>query len=499
MTKEKVSYNICPTLYKDIQSTFEGNRTTVLKNNAVKLTYIMLSKLVRSKDGWAQLPQNYLKSVFSSNYHAFLRPLVDNGVLEVLCNETGAESYYHFDGLTKSGEKTEFNSYFRKKKVKSGMSKKYRFCPKYNSFINLYIYFNNKTKSINNTSSILFDIYPSYEEKALQTPLTKVSFLQKQRNDMSAQERRLTEDFTSTMNKLDIDFGALRIEAMNRVNSISILDFDVNPELNEDKNLVYFLGDNKPCIYNKKQIEDKMRNQGVSVISHKNKLYLSREIDFVTYRKQKCMSSYMSTIERLSNSAYYARRNKTNRRLDTNITNCPGFITKAIIQQNNLVERDLMNSQMAGLAHKLEEADVAGEDVVKFIDSAYNGTVYELIQDKLGLDTRKKAKIVAFEILFSKTENNSKNILEFTKFFPNIIKYVKNIKETTNYKDFSISLQNLESKIFIDNILPIAQKELSFVLTKHDSFIVRAEEVEKLDVIIERVFKELNFKGKIDK
>lgn len=192
---------------------------------------------------------------------------------------------------------------------------------------------------------------------------------------------------------------------------------------------------------------------------------------------------------------YKATRNTTNNRLDTNLTNLPSVYTDWICNRNNLIQIDLANSQLCFLSKMLE--DTPGlNGVDNFCSFSYNGEIYDYVQHQLGLETRDDAKLLLITILFS-SNYNSKGKKEFKSLFPEIHGWLHAYKKENGYKNISITLQKMESKLFIDKIYVKLKKRGVFCLTKHDSLIIRSRDANKVLSTIKTQFKSFGLKGKL--
>lgn len=242
--------------------------------------------------------------------------------------------------------------------------------------------------------------------------------------------------------------------------------------------------------------------------------------------------SYLTSVNHIEDKRFrYFKRNKTNGRLDTNLTNLKSNIRQFI--KGDYVSIDLKNSQpfllgvlIDNIIHNrdtlccylhdtklnktfgikgiqkilLFHQNQEKSEMVKFrtfYNSVLNGTLYdEFINCHSENLSRKEAKKIMFEVLFSRNKfyRGYKKIIPyesdkraFASAYPFVGEVVKNLK-TKDHRTLPIFLQRLESYLFIDCI----SKELVNIgiipLTIHDSVIVKAEHQEKTIEIINRVF-----------
>jgi L-rhamnose mutarotase len=97
-------------------------------------------------------------------------------------------------------------------------------------------------------------------------------------------------------------------------------------------------------------------------------------------------------------------------------------------------------------------------------------------------------------ILFS-SNYNSKGKKEFKSLFPEVHEWLHAYKKEHGYKNISITLQKMESKLFIDKIYITLKKRGVFCLTKHDSLIIRHNDLGKIMRTLESVCKKSSFSG----
>ena len=225
-------------------------------------------------------------------------------------------------------------------------------------------------------------------------------------------------------------------------------------------------------------------------------------------------------------------RNKTNNRLDTNLTNLKSELRQFI--KGDFISIDLKNSQPFLLSvllnsiinnskvllcsinndldlnrtfgvkaiqkilknhQKLKKSNLV--NLKKFTDAVLNGNLYEdFIKSYSNKIKRKKAKDIMFKVLFSKNEiyhkykrfvpyNEEKEI--FASVFPFVMESVKALKEK-EHSGLAIFLQKLESYVFIDCIAKRLVEAGIVPLTIHDSFLIESKYKDKAMEIIHAEF-----------
>ena len=125
------------------------------------------------------------------------------------------------------------------------------------------------------------------------------------------------------------------------------------------------------------------------------------------------------------------------------------------------------------------------KDLVQFIELAKSGQLYEFIRDHAGLPTgvkgRAQAKLMMFEICFSKHNNHTTAKAKLRELFPNLVGMIDAYKKQNGNNQFAITLQKEESRLFIDIILPKLYKAGYKVLSKHDSILCKESDKEAVE------------------
>lgn len=433
----------------------------------------------KTTTGIVPFPAKKFRACFGSSYHNWLNPLLDSGI--VMRND-----YY-------SIEKNKCMDYWIN--------------PMYNvptniesdsSFYNVEVPIKLSIKKMS-VSELRFQTQVTNDFKDLKfDELKLISKVKKYIDDFSLKDYLIGENIFEE-NIVEGNFevtyedsnGHVHANFMNRENAI----------INSKKN-------GQDLIYDKKN----------------NKYYSYKLEDFIMLKKSAIERYYLESILKLVRKNVYARRNKTNFRVDSNMTNCPTILFDQIVSDNNLCQIDMSNAQFAIFANNIAtknimiphivdvpiknrvnlkekenelkselELLVISEDFKRFSDLASNGVLYEEIEKELGLKSREETKKTMFQLLFSSEtlKNDLKDKLG--KMFPNVIKYIDNYKKCYGYKNFSIGLQKRESEIFIDDIYVKLKKANIATITRHDSIIICLGDEEKAWKIINSCFKSINF------
>lgn len=219
----------------------------------------------------------------------------------------------------------------------------------------------------------------------------------------------------------------------------------------------------------------------------------SEEEKLKAYNKYTSRVTSIKAIEGGKNlKSIYFKRNKTNGRIDTNLTNLSSDLRQFIVGYEDMVYLDLKNAQPVLFNILLKEHLInATEDLKKEIDQYFkntiNGNWYEHLQELYGI-TREESKNLWMKIAYSKNKSYKGDKKVFIQAYPNIYKIIASYK-TKDHSDFAIKLQKIESDIFIDKICrKLVEKDI-IPLTIHDAVIVKKEHKKITLKIMESIFK----------
>ncbi|NPD47113.1 hypothetical protein [Lentimicrobium sp. S6] len=234
----------------------------------------------------------------------------------------------------------------------------------------------------------------------------------------------------------------------------------------------------------------------------------------------------------------YFKRNKTNKRLDTNLTNLKSDLRQFI--KGDFTSIDLKNSQPYLLSKLLQNLIQAPKDDItipysgvfslfnpmlyfglkavtkiqkslkislftknvsflEFCNSTLNGTLYDDLLSLTNSSSRIDMKKMIFIVFFSrnKVRKNNYDFIPykkekeiFSKPYPFVYETIKRLKEKDHSK-LAIYLQRIESYIFIDTIAKRLVEANIIPLTIHDSVLVPSEQSKEALSIIKDTFKKL--------
>jgi hypothetical protein len=215
----------------------------------------------------------------------------------------------------------------------------------------------------------------------------------------------------------------------------------------------------------------------------------------------------------------YFKRNTTNNRLDTNLTNL-WKDHKFFHSSDDYVMVDIKNSQpfllsyytyyvlstieeynneeaTASYTHNLREmvfnyydtqkVTDAKTEILGFLKLCQNGTLYEEISSHYSLD-RESMKKLLMKILYSKNSQHKILKIKFTELFPFLSEIIAKYKELYGYKTFAIDLQKLESELVLDTSCRLLTTNGIVPITIHDSWILPLERFDEAMEIIKSSF-----------
>jgi hypothetical protein len=333
-----------------------------------------------------------------------------------------------------------------------------------------------------------YRVNPSYfKDRDLNFVKRKVKY--KQVLDADMNDAYFQYHFESFMRRLTIPIEKLYKALDKHLANLNISQFRVDSEIKDS--IIELYKDGKDRYYTEinKAIEV-AHKEGMHIIQDKRSFYQDTTDAFIARKKRNVERFYKQAIANLENGYFRAGRNRTNQRLDHNLTSFPSILLKIIMKENNLVEIDAVNSQFTILANKMRYKEVSGTG---FIEHALDGKLYDRIKKGLNLESRQDAKMLAFKIIFGSHKTNSKEKDKLKTIYPEFIDYVNNQKELHGSKKFSVKLQTIESRLYVDQFL-LRNLEMGYpLITKHDSIICYPEDLVEIGTVVLEVMKRLNF------
>ena len=214
------------------------------------------------------------------------------------------------------------------------------------------------------------------------------------------------------------------------------------------------------------------KKQKSDLILYKEKAYIESKSSFIKRKESELKLIFRKNVFEVENKIFRISRNETNRRLDYNLTNMKGELLDYLeIDGEPLIELDISNAQFALLSYIIKDLDD------NFISKSQSGKLY---------DNNKKEW---FRIAFDKVKKEQD---EWRNIYPKTMNFIDTYKKQFGYKSFSNILQNIESMIMIDGLLPKLQDFDAFPI--HDAIRVKESDLSEVKEIIENYFKSIEFK-----
>lgn len=423
-----------------------------------KFLKILMMKSKRDNDSdifcYTELPYNYLAKIFGKNYKKdFLSVLLDKDIIQ------------------SNGKYSKKNKKSLKYKINSEKWRKII----YGNVIN-----GSDVIIINNSVYPIMSPLPDYQV------LMEVGFTLSKEDIFLRNEDR---EYDKNIKMLHLDESGFINKTSSKIKEISLANYLVREDNLEEVIPIRKSGEIK---YSRKYVALERAKSQNKVLVKDGRIY--RIVDPHSFLEKKKNSKYCSDINssmELVKTRLRSSRNDTNRRLDTNITNMSSYLVEYIMEENGLVEIDLCNSQLAISTLLINNEE---EDYGVYKNISLGCMAYEYIQDHFNLDSRNEAKQLVFNIFFSSHKNRGEKANKMRELFPSVVKWIEDYQKEYGDNQFAILLQRKESEIFIDSIYESLKLKGIFVLTKHDSLIVRKEDEGLVRDIMQEYFDEINFK-----
>lgn len=506
MKKQNYVFNLPTQLKEDLHKIDFGS--TIRKNHALRFIHILRNKGFHDNHDmlkYQELSSKWFRKVFNPHYKKqFLDLLIKNNIIE------RNDSYSEELGYSKSYRIQK--NYYAQIKSYSDIS----YSDNSSKDDNIYFYSNNSVSFYNLYPSIY--IYPTVASLLLSFPKkAKKQYLSSLKLSFSSIKKKIITDMIDSLN---IDYVSIMNTTKEVVAKVSTKNFIVDKEVEYFYFKVYNRVSNNSYYTSKENALSYCRKAGLTLIQDNDRLYIDDLDRYVETKKINIYSAYTQKTADLKKGIYHPDRNKTNYRLDTIFTSMCSHTMDIIKKDNNLIEIDLVNSQFAILGNWLMSEDCYQyEDVKLFCKLAIEGGLYEylIVQLNAGLDIeklkaesskeefeklykklRKQAKKMMFMICFADYRFHSPLKDKFKELFYNVNVFIDSFKrEADDSNEFSIELQKKESKVFIDGLMRILLDRNLFVLTKHDSLIIKEENKDEILEIVFSYFERINLRATI--
>ena len=206
-------------------------------------------------------------------------------------------------------------------------------------------------------------------------------------------------------------------------------------------------------------------------------------------------NSIFISLSSINDGDLFFNKNKTNGRIDTNLTNLKGEY-KQFISTKEIYQIDIVNSQPFILSTYINTLlcgrNLDKNDIKNFIYTTKKGIFYENFEREYFNNTgmtisRKEIKNMMFCIFYSKNESYKKEKTIFKKLYPTVMNIIEEEK-IRKHNQLAINMQKLESEICIDIICKELDLNNIKYYTIHDAWLVNKNDIKKTEEIILRSF-----------
>jgi|GEM_PF-3025831 hypothetical protein len=197
---------------------------------------------------------------------------------------------------------------------------------------------------------------------------------------------------------------------------------------------------------------------------------------------------YSTRLSCIKDGFLFFKRNKTNGRLDTNLTSLPSFLRPFIISSEKLMSIDVKNSQPYFLYTQIKDRpEIDKTEFAKYAELVISGTLYEFLMEKYNANTRwernrDQIKEMLCKIFYSKTSSFPAYKSFFGSLFPTIMNYI-NITNSVDNSTLANKLCSIESNAILDVIMPLLEQKGIRPFTIHDSFVCKESEANTIQEI----------------
>ena len=276
--------------------------SNVHKNNVRRFLHILLKDGERENGdrfSFTDKPYLYLSKVFRNTYYKdFLKTIIEEGIVEV------NESY-------------SSDLHFRKKyRVSEKLAK---------MVISTCNQVDIMKDVVGENSGLLHNVLRFSQLPNYQTIRNnKIDLNVKIKQKLSNMD--IEKDFDKCASQLYVNFPKLESVIEKYVNGILPNSFNINYAVK--RKVIPIQKDDGSTLYlSKTQALDYTRKRNVDIIEDFNgRIIIEDLFKFIVNKRHSVTESYLESLINLSEKNFYAERNSTNNRLDTNLTNFPSLL-----------------------------------------------------------------------------------------------------------------------------------------------------------------------------
>ncbi|MEQ6166148.1 hypothetical protein AAOE16_03045 [Ekhidna sp. MALMAid0563] len=354
-----------------------------------------------------------------------------------------------------------------------------------------------------------------------------VNFIKEQQ--LSSIKKHLGTRVINSLNRVDFDFESFRNDTLITSNNHKI-DLDQLPDTMKVKAEVHYPNDVRSHYYLIKTLKQAQKAHCLQSYRHKDKIILCNAENFEDDRRWYLMEHAELISMKVGKGSYNLSRDydKTNRVFHNMVSLASVALPYVKIDEQPIVGLDIKTSQFALLANIFYHFHESGNSIADrfsskgatfikdlykyyreecknhdrdsishFFNDVIEGDFYTSVRNKLNLNDRAYAKLVCFNILFSKDTHTNDFKIQLINSYPLIFNTTELYKNKKGYENLSINLQALEAEIVIDKMFTTVSSKKIPAFTRHDSLIVRSDHVDRTERIMKQIADNYQFKFKI--
>lgn len=426
---------------------------------------------------YTPLPHEYLYKI-NKNYHDVLKPLKKAGIIEVLLNEDGKESY-----------------------LAGSYCKCYRINP-----------------------ALITDNF-------VETSYTST------KGGTDTIDAETEAEIMDMQRRIKIDKTAADAYVKNMVDNLSINDYRIIhvEDIANDYIQVYYGTGKTPIGMPKHSALESAKRKNLELFYSNDKYIIDSPEEFIARKKISIAIAYARRNAKTARGIFPkpVKSATCDRVFHLFTSTANSMLQFHSVDSERIVSNDLSNSQFTILSYILKSIinnninpdiwvilnDYNWEEVWDYIDvrtfeedaelqsfvlNSESGKLYKYYQEKLGIKDIKTTKETMFSLVFSSHLNYSRQKMRLKQFAPFMSRLVDTFKKNNDIVDtegnkekgsLPLLLQRVEAYIFTERIYKALQAAGVWFMTKHDEILSKESDAARVKEIIENTLSEIGIKG----
>ena len=243
--------------------------------------------------------------------------------------------------------------------------------------------------------------------------------------------------------------------------------------------------------------------KGLYLIQEGNRCIMEDKAEYIARKERDILISWTRQVLNWESHRFFASRNDSNWRLDTNFTVLPSELEQFIGSEGDENTKiDLCNSQHVINSNiflqRLNDGSYMSvnfdDDSVKlYREASMSGELYEKVAEKCGMASRNEAKIPFLKLTFMKPSAQSPEKRILSQELGEVVSFFDQMKSRFGNSGFANLLTSTESMLMLDGAYAEMRKLGIWGLTKHDSVTVHKRDVpQALEIISKHLLEYLD-------